>query len=108
MMTGKQLAQRNDADTSTHSVYSPAADIEDTILINLANTTATAATVWVYHDDDGTTYDATTAIVPNITIPAYTVIQIGPVYMNDSTGNLAFKQGTSGAITITLYSMQKS
>lgn len=106
----KQLGQRRDNDTSTHSVYSPAAGVTAIIaMIMLANTSSRSAEVSVYIDDDGTTYDESTCIAPNILIPRGATEDIRGFFpMNNKDGNLAYKQGTANAITITAFGVEIS
>jgi hypothetical protein len=101
----KQLGQRRDNDTDTHSVYSPASGITAIITtIMLANTSDKSATVRVFIDDDGTTYNQTTALVYDIVIPRGATEDIRGFFpMNNSDGNLAYQQGTANAITITIF-----
>lgn len=101
----KQLGQRRDNDTSTHSVYSPGASTTAIIkTITLCNTTNSDALIRIFIDDDGTTYDESTAIVYDVTVDANSFLQIDGFYpMNDSGGNLAYQQGTANAITITVF-----
>ena len=106
----KQLGQSRDNDTSAHSVYSPASGVTGIVTtIVLANTSNLSARVWVYLDDDGTTYDESTTIIPNILVGAYQV-EVVMVFlpMNNSAGNLAYKQGTANAITITVHGTEIS
>jgi len=106
----KQLGQKRDNDTATHSVYSPAANVTAIVTtIVLANTSSSSATVRVFIDDDGTTYNQTTAIAYDILIAAgASEIIMGFFPMNDSAGNLAYQQGTANAITITAFGTEIS
>jgi len=101
----KQLGQRRDNDTSAHSVYSPGASTTAVIkTITLMNTTSTDATIRLFIDDDGTTYDQSTAILYDVIIDANSLLQLDGFYpMNDASGNLAYQQGTANAITITVF-----
>jgi hypothetical protein len=101
----KQLGQRRDNDTNTHSVYSPGASVSAIIkTITLCNTSSSEATVRLFIDDDGTTYDESTAILYDVTVDAKSFLQIDGFYpMNDAGGNLAYQQGTANAITITVF-----
>ena len=101
----KQLGQARDNDTNTHSIYSPGASTTAIIkTITLCNTTGSAATVRLFIDDDGTTYDESTAILYDVTIDANSFLQIDGFYpMNDPSGNIAYQQGTANAITITVF-----
>lgn len=103
-----QLAQAREASTNAVSVYSPGASTTAIIReIWLANTTANSATFSIFCDDNGTTYDQTTALVYLNTLEGYESRRI-PCYitMNDSTGNLGYQLGTASAITITVFGVE--
>lgn len=101
-ITFKELGQARDNDTSTHSVYSPGAGVEAKFFVSLCNTTGSSALISVFKDDDGTIYDESTALLYEYPLDANGIMQLGPYMMNDSSGNLAYQQGTANAITITV------
>ena len=77
--------------------------------IVLANTTASSATVRVFMDDDGTTYDQSTALLYDVAIDSYSTTQLDGYYpMNNSSGNIAYQQGTPNAITISVFGAEVS
>lgn len=100
-----QLAQLRQSGTSTASILN--SDKPWTVdLIVICNTTAGAANFSIFHDADGTTYDQSTALMYATSIPANTTIKWEPpaaLANNNRLGNLAIQQGTSQAITCTLY-----
>ena len=107
---GKQLAQARPANTTAVSAYTPpSAEIVTEIRkIIICNTTASAATFRLFHDDNGTTYDETTALYFDDSVPANKTVTIQyPVgcglWMDDDTGNLAVRTGTGSALTFTIY-----
>jgi len=99
----KQLGQLRPANTTAASLYSPAASTE-TIIHNviICNQTASAATYRLFVDDDGTTYDESTALVFDASVAANSteIFEI-KICMNVSTGNLAVRTGTASALTFT-------
>lgn len=107
-MQEKQLGQRRDNDTLTHSIYSPAAGVTAIVKsIVVCNTSASEATFSLFIDDDGTTYDESTTLFPDISLDAKSTVQIDTYYtMNDPTGNLAYQQGSPNAITITVFGVE--
>lgn len=115
MTTGlfRQLAQSRLSGTSAASIYTPGTNKTAKItLIVLCNTTSGAATFSIYHDTDGTTYSEATALYFEQSLAAKTTLLIPldtsyGIFMNDGTGNIAFKQGTSEAITVTLYGIEE-
>lgn len=106
-ITLKQIAQQQLTTTAATSIVSPAANQEVCIkAVRVANTSAGNVTLILYHDNDGTTYDDTTTVLPLTTIPAKKIYTDGgdmTYFLNDSDGNFAAKAGTASALTITLY-----
>jgi len=107
-LTEKQLCQRRDNDTNTHAMYGPPANTIAIIrTIVIANTTGSSATIRLFLDDDGSTYDESTAMMYDVPIPANTTIQLDGFYpMNDPDGNLAYQQGTANALTVTVFGVE--
>ncbi len=112
-MAQKELGQVRAITAGTPvSIYSPAAGVEASNLqLNICNQTGTAAFFRVFKDDDGTTYDETTALRFGASgspddLPANStrVISIGP--MNNSAGNLAVDTETTNALTFTLHGIE--
>lgn len=109
--TGSQLGQARPANTSAVSIYSPAASTETRLKqLIIANTGTVAATYRVFIDDDGTTYDATTAIAWDAPIAVGSEPQIIDLdqYMNDSTGNIAVRASVADTVTFTLSGLEKT
>jgi len=104
----KQLAQRRDNDTSTHSLYSPGASTTTIVReIIFCNTSGSGATFRLFLDDDGSTYDQTTALFYDMSVPADQAYSISGFFpMNNSSGNLAYSQNTANAFTITVFGVE--
>ena len=102
--TFKQLGQARENSTNAVSVYSPSTSTETIIKsILVANTSGANATVRMFLDDNGTTYDESTAIAWDVTIPANSVWDREvTLCMNVSTGNFAYRSSVANALTITL------
>jgi hypothetical protein len=101
----KQLGQLRPANTAAASLYSPAANLTG-IAKNLvvSNTTAILATFRVFVDDDGTTFDETTALFFDVPLLGNTTVLIDMyAAMNDSAGNFAVRTDTANALTFTLF-----
>jgi hypothetical protein len=105
MFQEKQLGQSRINGTTATSVYSPAVGVTAIIkTIYIANQSGSADTYRLFVDDDGTTYDQTTALFYDIVIEADETLQIDTfIAMNDPSGNVAFQNGTANALTITLF-----
>lgn len=102
----KQLAQARENSTNAVSVYSPpnarTTAIVKTIII--CNSTAGAIAVRLFLDDDGSTYDQSTALLYDYSIAANSYVELNGFYpMSDSDGNLAYRSATANALTITIF-----
>lgn len=102
---GLQLGQSRPADTVAVSLYSPADGIVAIIKqIIVCNTSAGSAKYRVCHDEDGTTYDETTALLWNIPLATETADILDTcIYMANSSGNLAVRTDTTEAVTFSCY-----
>ena len=111
-LTYKQLGQARAADLNAVSVYSPGASTEAILppgSIIVANTSGAVAAVRLFLDDDGTTYDETTAIAWDVEILADSIWAFpGRITMNDATGNLAYRTSVASALTITISGLEKT
>ena len=107
----KQLGQVRENSTNAVTVYSPGT-ISTTAIIKsivVCNQSGISATFRIFLDDNGTTYDKSTALYYDIVIEADTTIQIDTYWtMNDSTGNLAYRSSSANALTITTHGYPNS
>jgi hypothetical protein len=103
----KQLAQTQLTTTAATSIFQVTAGQEAVIkAVRVCNTSAGNVTIVLYHDNDGTTYDNTTTVLPQTTVAANKIVTDGgemTYMMNNTAGNFAAKAGTANALTITLY-----
>ena len=102
----KQLGQLTPSNTTAVSLYSPAASTETIVKsIVICNTDPDAAITYrIFHDDDGTTYDTTTALYYDVSLAANTSIVLEfSLMMNDSAGNLAVRTSQADDLTFTCY-----
>ena len=108
--TLKQLGQLRPANTTAASLYSPGASVDAVVKsIVICNTSGAAAKARVFHDDNGSTYNETTALAWDINILAdATVVLELFVAMDDDTGNLAVRTDTNDALTFTAYGSEQS
>ena len=106
----KQLAQARENSTNAVSIYSPAEKITAIIKsVALCNQTGSNATFSIFVDDNGTTYDESTALYFGEALAANTTREINAFWaMNDATGNLAYQSNTANAITITVFGAEIS
>lgn len=100
----RQLGQLRPDDTSPTSIYSPTSRDRCVVRsIIICNTTSSATTYRLFVDEDGSTYDQTTAVAYDVPIAGNTteLWQVA-LYMNDPSGNLAVQTGTANALTFTV------
>ena len=100
----RQLAQKDVTSTLSFSLYSPDEGVQTVIKsVVICNTAGVAKTWRLFHDEDGTTYDDTTALFYDKTVDASQTEEVSiEIFMNDSNGNLAFKCDTT-AVCVTVY-----
>lgn len=102
---GSQLGQIQPSTLQTFSIYSPSST--GTYIIRnifITNTTSTATTFSLFFDDDGETYNTSTALFYQTPIdPNSTVLLDVFILMSNSAGNLAGSSGTAGAVTFTVF-----
>ena len=107
--TLKQLGQLRPANTTAASLYSPSSVTTVVKSIVICNTSGADAAARVFHDDNGTTYDETTALAWDINILANTTVVLEVfVAMNDATGNLAVRTSVNSALTFTAYGSEQA
>jgi hypothetical protein len=106
----KQLGQARPANTTAVSIYSPGASVTGIVKnIVVCNTSGASATMRLFLDDDGTTYDETTALFWDVQLDADSSLQLdGHWGMNDSSGNLAVRTDTNDALTFTVHGVEVS
>lgn len=108
-ITEKQLGQQRPATGgSAVSLYSPGASTTGIIKsLTVCNQSGASATYRIYVDDDGTTYDQTTALFYDVTIDANETHVLSVYWpMNDATGNLAVESDTNNALTFTAFGLE--
>lgn len=103
----KQLGQLRPANTTAASIYSPAISttaIIKTIVVCCTSTSSGAKQFRIFLDDDGTTYDESTALYYDVNISNRETVTINTfIAMDDSSGNLAVRTDTADALTFTVF-----
>ena len=106
----KQLGQARPGDTNAVSIYSPP-DSTTTIITHIfvCETAGNTAGFRIFVDDDGTTYDETTALYFDQPTVANTTARI-PCYiaMNNTDGNFAVRTATASELTFTIFGVEIS
>lgn len=106
MIAEKQLGQRRDNDTSTHTVYTvPTGKSVRITQITLCNTSGSAAYLRVFKST-GTTYNRNTAIIYSKLIPANDTLELSGNRYLEAAGTVGCQQGTANAISITVEGLE--
>lgn len=106
-ITEKQLGQNRPPTGGTAvSNYSPASGTAIIKSIVVCNTSGAAATYSIFLDDDGTTYDQTTAVFFDVPIDADDTHLLQVYWPLDSAGNLATEASVNNAVTFTSLGME--
>ena len=102
-ITEKPLAQLRINSTNAVSVFSPSV-ITIIRTVHLCNTTALPVTFGLFLDNDGTTYDESTAKAFNSPLGPNAFLDIDTYWvMDNSAGNFAYQTSVANAITITVH-----
>ena len=101
----KQLGQVRPASTTAASLYSPGVGITAIIKsVWICNTTGATVLFRIFVDDDGTTYDESTALFWDVSVSGNTTVELDTfIALNDSAGNLAIRTETANALTFTAF-----
>lgn len=101
----QQIAQLRPANTSAATLVSEVRPFFVDLII-ICNTTSSSAVFSIFHDEDGTTYDESTALMFNATLQggdmAYVDVPRG-IANNKVSGTIGVKSGTASALTFTAY-----
>jgi len=102
----KQLGQKRENGTSAVKVYSPGQGKTGRITsVTFCNTSTASARAYLFIDNDGTTYDESTALFWNVRVDANSTVQFTNergFILNGENANAAYKTSVANAITITI------
>ena len=100
----KQLGQSRPANTTAATLYSPGSGVTAVIKsLIVCNVSASLAKFRVFQDDDGTTYDESTALFWDADIKAgESMVLDNFAPMNNSSGGFGVRTSIANAITFTL------
>tara|TARA_R100001244_G_C5146944_1_gene128945 strand:+ start:120 stop:494 length:375 start_codon:yes stop_codon:yes gene_type:complete len=100
-----QLGQLRPANTTAVSIFSPRAKVLVKITaIIITNLDTNPHAYRLFHDDNGTTYNETTALAWDTTIIANdTMSLVVGIWMSDLNGNLAIRTDSANNINFTVY-----
>jgi len=104
------LAQSRPANTSAASLFAP--NYDDSVEIgtlHICNVTGSSVDVSVFHDQDGTTFDQSTALIYQYPLAANGWIDIDSLVGEwSNAGNIGIQVGTADAVNFTLYGQASS
>jgi hypothetical protein len=98
-----QLGQYRENSTNPVSIYSPDAGQTAQLFLKIANVSGSPALVRLFHDENGTTYDQSTALIYDLKIMPGEILEVDHIFINDSTGNVAYRSSVANALTATVY-----
>jgi hypothetical protein len=104
----RQLAQSRPGTTGATSAYSPSYETTVTSVV-VCNQGGTTPSFSIYLDDDGTTYDETTALFWSVPMTTNeTVIIDCEWHMTNTAGNLAVQTSIANDVTFTVFGNEAS
>lgn len=98
-----QLAQAREATTNAVSIYQSGVSETVQIFAKFANVSSAPALLRVFHDQTGTTYDQSTALLYDFKLLPGDIFELDHVFINNPSGNLAYRSSVASAITATVY-----
>ena len=108
LLTYDQVAQHRENSTSAVSVYSPSINTTVQAFVKIANVSDETVLCSVFHDNNGTTYNESTALVFEMPIMPGQILEIDHIFFSDETGNLAVQSSVANAIVATVYGIIRS
>jgi prephenate dehydratase len=109
-LPARQLGQTRPANSTAVSIYAPASHYRTEVRkFVICNTSVNATTFRIFHDEDGTTYNETTALFWNIPIDAGETVTITEEFWINglNSGNIAIRSGLGNALTFTIYGAEE-
>ena len=104
-MYASQLAQSRPSGTTAENLFT-ATDKTDITRIVICNTTGATAKYSIYHDDDGSTFDESTALYFEVDLAANSSIELADFvrYLTlPKDAQIGVKTSVASALTFTLY-----
>lgn len=103
-----QLAQVRASTTANTGLYSSGTGETVQIFIKIANVVTSSALVRVFHDQNGSTYDQSTALVYDLKILPGQVLELNHIFVNNPSGNIAYRSSVANALTATVYGVVRT
>ena len=105
-MRRRMLAQHRENSTDPAIIYTGVSDKHQSTVVNhihITNTSGSVALCTIYYDDNGTTFDESTALYYKMSLAADETIEIETLIYIDYNGNLAYETNAPNALTVTLF-----
>lgn len=104
---GSQLAQTRPSGTTAAAAFTASLPTEVTCIV-VCNVGGVDATCRIFHDDDGTTFDQTTALFYDVPVAAGETVIISAQSPSSTIqvgigGSVGVRSDTASALTFTLY-----
>ncbi|MBT8342936.1 MAG: hypothetical protein KJP07_23250 [Desulfatitalea sp.] len=103
-----QLAQTRENSTSAVSIYQSGTAQTVQLFFKFANVTSAPALLRVFHDQNGNTYDQSTALVYDLKLMPGEIFELDHVFANNPSGNIAYRSSVANALTATVYGVVRS
>jgi len=103
-----QLAQVRAANTANTLLYSSNVGETVQLFVKVANTTQQSADVRIFHDQNGSVWDETTAIVYDLRIAPGDFLEVDHVFVNSPAATLAYRTSLANALTATVYGVVRT
>lgn len=103
-----QVSQTRVANTSPVSIYQsgPAETVQ--IFAKFTNVSTGTAYLRIFHDQNGSTYDQSTALLYDFKLLPGELFELNHVFINNASGNLAYRSSVASAITATVYGVVRT
>lgn len=102
-LTYTQLAQLRENTTTATDIYNCQAGQTVQAFLKISNVSSSAAEVRVFHDNSGSTFDESTAIVWDMRLLPGEILEIDHIFINDENGYLGYRTSVANALNATLY-----
>jgi hypothetical protein len=103
-----QLSQNRVANTSPLSIYQSGVSETVQIFVKICNVSSGSAFVRVFHDQNGSTYDQSTAIIYDLKLSAGELLELDHIFVNNPSGNVAYRSSVANALTATVYGVVRT
>jgi len=98
-----ELAQVRPPGTSPTTLLAGGGTKKTVNTIQVANTTAGAVTFRLMNDDDGATFDESTALAWDVSLAGNSILSMGGPFIVGANGAMAVRVSVSDALTFTVY-----